>query len=125
MIIQKTGPFRPVCYIDGSCRDAQDIVEMGFPVFVRGVIPAGTQKASLAKLNVPVICGGVTVRPGDMIIADCDGVVVVPKESEDSVFEKAQAKFEKEQHIVEELRKGRSSLEIYGFDKLISKLETL
>ncbi|MCR4952397.1 MAG: 4-carboxy-4-hydroxy-2-oxoadipate aldolase/oxaloacetate decarboxylase [Solobacterium sp.] len=111
--------------IDGSCRDAQDIVELGLPVFVRGLNPSGTVKASLGKMNVPVICGGVTVHPGDMIIGDCDGVVVVPKEDEDTVFAKAQAKFEKEVHIAEELRKGATSLELYGFDKLIEKLSAL
>ncbi|MBR3356689.1 MAG: 4-carboxy-4-hydroxy-2-oxoadipate aldolase/oxaloacetate decarboxylase [Solobacterium sp.] len=111
--------------IDGSCRDAQDIVALGLPVFVRGMNPSGTTKASLAKLNVPVICGGVTVHPGDMIIGDCDGVVVVPKEQEDGVFAKAQAKFEKELHITEALKQGKTSLEIYGFDKLIEKLSAL
>lgn len=111
--------------IDGSCRDAQDIVSLGLPVFVRGLNPSGTVKASLGKLNVPVICGGVTVRPGDLIIGDCDGIVVVPKEQEDDVIAKAKAKFEKEQHIVELLKQGKTSLEIYGFDSLIEKLSAL
>lgn len=109
--------------LDGSCRDSEDIKEMGFPVFARGFNPSGTVKASLAELNIPVICGGVTVRPGDIVLGDCDGVVVIPQEHEDEVFEKALAKFEKEQHIVEELKAGKSTLEIYGFDKLIEKLK--
>lgn len=107
--------------IDGSCRDSEDIRELGFPVFVRGFQPSGTVKESLAEMNVPVICGGVTVRPGDIVFGDCDGVVVVPKEDEDEVFRKAEAKFEKEKHIVEELLAGKTTLEIYGFDKLIAK----
>lgn len=111
--------------IDGSCRDSEDIKELGLPVFVRGFNPSGTVKASLGKVNVPVTCGGVRVNPGDMILGDCDGVVVVPREKEDQVFEKAQAKFAKEEKLVEELKAGKTTLEIYGFDKLIKKLEEL
>lgn len=111
--------------IDGSCRDSEDIKELGLPVFVRGFNPSGTVKASLGKVNVPVTCGGVHVNPGDMVLGDCDGVVVVPREKEDQVFEKAQAKFAKEEKLVEELKAGKTTLEIYGFDKLIKKLEEL
>lgn len=109
--------------IDGSCRDSEDIKELGLPVFVRGFNPSGTVKASLGKVNVPVTCGGVRVNPGDMVLGDCDGVVVIPREKEDQVFEKAQAKFAKEEKLVEELKAGKTTLEIYGFDKLIKKLE--
>lgn len=111
--------------IDGSCRDSEDIKELGLPVFVRGFNPSGTVKASLGKVNVPVTCGGVRVNPGDMVLGDCDGVVVVPREKEDQVFEKAQSKFAKEEKLVEELKAGKTTLEIYGFDKLIKKLEEL
>ncbi len=105
--------------IDGSCRDAEDIKELGFPVFVRAFNPSGTVKESLAKLNVPVHCGGIQVNPGDIVFGDCDGVVVIPKEQEDVVFKKALAKFDHEQEIIEQLKAGKTSLEIYGFDKII------
>ncbi len=111
--------------IDGSCRDSQDIKAMGFPVFARAFNPSGTVKKSLGEVNVPVICGGVEVRPGDIVAGDCDGVVVVERENEDDVFTKALAKFEKESHIVEQLKAGMTTLEIYGFDKLIDKLKTI
>ena len=111
--------------LDGSCRDSEDIKELGFPVFSRGFNPSGTVKASLGQINVPITCGGVEVHPGDMILGDCDGVVVVRRTQEDEVFEKALAKFEKEQHIVEQLLAGKTTLEIYGFDKLIEKLENM
>lgn len=107
--------------IDGSCRDSEDIRALGFPVFVRGFNPSGTVKESLAKLNVPVHCGGVEVNPGDIVFGDCDGVVVIPREKEDEVFEKAEAKFEHEKEIVEALKAGKTTLEIYGFDKLIER----
>ena len=105
--------------IDGSCRDAEDIKELGFPVFVKAFNPSGTVKESLAKLNVPVHCGGIEVRPGDIIFGDCDGVVVIPQEHEDEVFDKALDKFEHEKEIIRELEAGKTTLEIYGFDKLI------
>ena len=111
--------------LDGSCRDSEDIREMGFPVFCRGFNPSGTVKASLAQIGVPVICGGVEVHDGDIVLGDCDGVVVIPQAQEDTVFDKAIAKFEKEKHIVEELLAGKTTLEIYGFDKLIDKLHTM
>ena len=63
--------------------------------------------------------GGVTVHPGDLIFADGDGVVVIPQEQEDIVMEKALAKYEKEQKILKMLKEGKTTLEIYGFDRLI------
>lgn len=107
--------------LDGSCRDGEDIKEMGFPMFVRALNPSGTVKESLAKINVTVNVGGVEIHPGDIIFGDCDGVVVVRKEDEDKIFEKAQAKFQKEIKVVEQLKAGMTTLEIYGFDKLIEK----
>ena len=74
---------------------------------------------------MPVICGGIEVHDGDIVLGDCDGVVVVPREQEDEVFERALVKYEKEKHIVEQLLAGKTTLEIYGFDKLIEKLENI
>lgn len=107
--------------IDGSCRDSEDIRELGFPVFARGFNPSGTVKESLAVLNVPVHCGGILVKPGDIVFGDCDGVVVIPKEHEDEVFKKAEAKFEHEKEIIRQLQEGKNTLEIYGFDRLIER----
>ena len=111
--------------LDGSCRDTEDIREMGFPVFSRGINPSGTVKATRGTIGVPVICGGIEVHDGDIVLGDCDGVVVVPREHEDEVFERALVKYEKEKHIVEQLLAGKTTLEIYGFDKLIEKLENI
>lgn len=96
--------------------------ELGLPVFVRAFQPSGTVKARLGKVNVPVVCGGVGVQPGDLIVGDCDGVVVIPQDHEDEVIEQACSKFDKEQKIVEQLKQGKTTLEIYGFDRLIQKL---
>ncbi len=105
--------------IDGTCRDREDIKALKFPVYSRGTCPAGTVKETLAKINVPVNAGGVQVCPGDLIFADGDGVVVIPQEKEDEVIEKALAKYDKEQKILQALHEGKTTLEIYGFDRLI------
>jgi len=107
--------------IDGSCRDKKDIIDMGYPVFSRGVCPAPTVKETLATIGEPVLCGGVNVRTGDIVFGDCDGVVVIRKEDEDVVFEKALAKYAKEQEIRERLLNGESALSVYGFDKLVAE----
>lgn len=109
--------------IDGSCRDSQDIKEMGFPVFVKAFCPRGTAKKGLAEINVPIMCGGIEVKAGDIIFADCDGVVVVPQEKEEDIFQKAVAKFEKEKEIRQRLLAGESTMEVYGFHQLVESLE--
>ena len=107
--------------IDGSCRDSQDIIELGLPVFVRAFNPRGTVKESLGSVNVAIVCGGVSVKPGDIIFGDCDGVVVVPQEREDEVFAKALKKYDYEIEVREKLLSGKSTMEVYGFDKLVEK----
>lgn len=109
--------------IDGACRDANDIRELGYPVFSRGMCPAPTTKAALGELAVPVVAGGVRVRPGDVIFGDCDGVVVIPQEEAGEVFERALAKHEKEGRLAGQIDAGASTLELYGFDAVIRELE--
>ncbi len=107
--------------IDGSCRDSEDIRKLGFPVFAKSYSPAGTVKESLAKMDTTVQVGGIGVHTGDIIFGDCDGVVVIPQDVEDEVFTAANKKYEKEQEILKMLENGMTTLEIYGFDKLIEK----
>ena len=107
--------------IDGSCRDSQDILELGLPVFVRAFNPRGTVKESLGSVNVPIVCGSVSVKPGDIIFGDWDGVVVVPQEREDEVFAKALKKYDYEIEVREKLLSGMSTMEVYGFDKLVER----
>jgi len=82
--------------IDGAVRDAPALRELGLPVFARTVTPAGPYKFGPGHLEVPVSIGGVVVRPGDIVIGDEDGVVVVPIEIADAVAERARAVFEGE-----------------------------
>lgn len=105
--------------IDGSCRDAQDIQELGFPVFCRGLNPGGTVKETVGFTNVVIECGGRIVRPDDIIVGDRDGVAIVAAEKAVQVLAAAEAIFEKEIYVKELLKQGKSTVEIYGFKKLL------
>ena len=107
--------------MDGSCRDSLDMKSMGFPFFCTGFNPTGTIKNALAEINVPISCGGVIVNSGDLIVGDCDGVVVVPKDSIASVYEKAMKIFNKEIEVRKQLEAGMTTIEIYGLDKIIAE----
>jgi len=78
--------------IDGAVRDVEDLAEIGFPVFARAASPAGPYRNGPFQLAVPVAIGGVVVSPGDVVVGDGDGVVVVPAADAAEVLERAQAK---------------------------------
>jgi regulator of RNase E activity RraA len=82
--------------LDGVVRDIAEIRELGFPVFGRGLIPKPGGKSAASPFNEPVICGGVTVRPGDLVLADEDGVAVVPASEAESILADARAILAKE-----------------------------
>lgn len=98
--------------IDGSVRDSAEIARMGFPVFCRGISIRGTTKAILGLINHPVIFGGVLVHPGDLILGDDDGIVVVDRNRCEDVLEKSLKRIEAERIKSEKLRAGMTSVEL-------------
>lgn len=103
--------------IDGACRDKRDIIEMNYPVFARGVCPNGTLKETCGTIDEVIECGGRIVHPGDIIVGDADGVVVIPKERGEEVLEKSQGKKKKEDELKVLLQQGQTTAELMGFAK--------
>jgi len=100
--------------IDSTVRDLAGIRETGFPVFCLGTNPSATAKTDPGKIDVALNCGGVRVSPGDQIVGDEDGVVVIPKEISAEVFASAMAIIEREKKILAEIAKGKTTCEIFN-----------
>ena len=100
--------------IDGYSRDYKEIVELHFPTFCKGLSPYDSLGRMDGKeRDIPVVCGGIKVNPGDLIYGDIDGVVVVPQEIADEVINKAWEKLRKESNVREELRSGASVVDTF------------
>lgn len=108
--------------LDAGVRDVAQIREMGFPVWSRAVSAAGTSKANPGWVNVPVTCGGTIVRPGDIVIGDDDGVVVVPAESARGVLHNAELREQHEAAVRERFRRGELSLDTGNLRPLLESL---
>lgn len=93
--------------VDGYTRDTLAIIEMGFPTFVRGIhIADSLGRLEVAAFEVPIVCGGVKVSPGDLILADFDGVIVVPGEAAEEALARAEEKVSGENQVREHLQQG-------------------
>ncbi|MGO9410728.1 MAG: 4-carboxy-4-hydroxy-2-oxoadipate aldolase/oxaloacetate decarboxylase [Spirochaetia bacterium] len=108
--------------IDGCIRDSAEIIKMGFPVFCRGFCIKGTTKSVLGLINYPLNFGQITIFPGDLILGDDDGMVVVRFEECEDVLQKSLKRVELEDTKAKQLKKGVSSVELNSLDKVFESL---
>lgn len=108
--------------IDGCVRDSTEILEMQFPVFCRGTCVRGTTKGILGRVNHPVLFGEVVVNPGDLVLGDDDGLVIIDQTEIEMVLKAAKERDAKEEEKAAELAKGVSSVELNKLDRIFQSL---
>jgi 4-hydroxy-4-methyl-2-oxoglutarate aldolase len=108
--------------IDGAVRDSDAILALGFPVFSRGLSIRAPQKNQPGQVNGPIICGGVSIRPGDWIMGDRDGVVVIPSGQVAAVIESARQRELAESALRKGIRAGASTVELLGLESALRRV---
>ena len=108
--------------IHAGVRDVADLTAMKFPAFSRAISAQGTVKETAGYVNVDITCAGALVRPGDVVVADQDGIVVVPRQQVAEVVRACEARLEKESKNRERLRAGELGLDMYGLREKLKNL---
>jgi 4-hydroxy-4-methyl-2-oxoglutarate aldolase len=107
--------------IEAGVRDVAALAEMKFPVWSKAIFAQGTVKETLGSVNIPIVCAGQIVEPGDLIVADDDGVVVVRRRRAASVLVASEARERKEEGTRARLKAGELGLDIYGMREALAK----
>jgi 4-hydroxy-4-methyl-2-oxoglutarate aldolase len=104
--------------MDGAVRDIEAIAERGFPVFSRGLAIGSCTKERFGTLNESILFGGVNVRPGDIVVGDSDGLVIIDQDQADEIYEASVERRQRERQLMSELAKGKTTLELLGLPPL-------
>lgn len=108
--------------VDGFVRDIAGIRKLNFPVFARGTTPRVTGRNSLGKVNVPASCGGVAILPGDIIVGDSDGLVVVPQAQALEIAQLVEDIMAFEGDLIEKIKSGQSQVDVFELEKQVESL---
>ena len=105
--------------VDGAVRDLDELAELGLPIWTRFVRAQGATKGEVGKLDVPVVVGGAEIRPGDLVVMDCDGAVVVPADRVDEMLPAARERAARETGVRQRYRDGDLSYDLQGLRALV------